>query len=680
MRPLAVLIHVVGAIAALLYALTSISGSRGNERPSNIVGPAAPQEAATPRGSAELDEIVPPTTIEPRPTRVAATLDDIANNTRVAFGGGIEGLVVDKENMPVAAARVSLVNKRPGAFSDTIQLMHDQPPPKPTREMTTGADGSFRFANLDPNKAWTIIVTHDDYSRAEEGPIPVPENSTRRETIRLEAGLSCEGYVVDADTQVPIAGAKLVVDNPLAAFIPAARRNNTGRLETETDVEGRFVFKNVSRGQKTLLITAQGYATQVHNNFQMLILSDPDRRVRANRVQTKQWKSNNQVFELQRGMSIGGRVLAPDRSGVEDVKIEALSQTGAVGSRGEAISLAGGEFLIDGVAEGLYTLKVTAEGYQANPVPRIEAGSPDVEIVLAEQGSVRGKVLSPEGRPFAGAFTINVRAYHPGNPLPGAPVATKAFRSGGSFEVQGVPEGHYVVEALASQYASSMSDPFMVTQGIATDEIVVKMSLGGRLAGHIVDSYTGEPIAGAQVSTHDNNWMDNDIFELFGSLSSSSLSKQETTTDSDGNFEFKLMTPGEYQVQVKAKEFTTLTMNDVTVRVNERTEIGTKALVKGAVVWGIVYNDAGNIEPGSMVQLSPMDNSKLWAGQKTRTDADGKFRLKNVQAGTYRLYAQRQAKPASSPWDGVADMRNSETRITIADGGEYQYDLNLGRK
>ena len=140
------------------------------------------------------------------------------------------------------------------------------------------------------------------------------------------------------------------------------------------------------------------------------------------------------------------------------------------------------------------------------------------------------------------------------------------------------------------------------------------------------------------------------------------------------------MTPGDYQVQVKAKEFTTLTMNDVVVRADEKTDIGTKALVKGAVVWGIVYGDAGNIEPGSMVQLSPLDNSKLWAGQKTRTDADGKFRLKNVQAGTYRLYAQRQTKPASSPWDGVADMRNSETRITIADGGEYQYDLNLGRK
>ena len=680
MRPLAVLILVVGAIAALLYALFSISDGRGSERTNTIVGPAAPQEAATPRGPANLDEVVPPTPLDPEPTRVATKVDDVTISTRGAFGGGIEGLVVDAEDLPVAGAKVSLVNKRPGAFSDTIQLMHNQPPPKPVQEMTTAPDGVFRFANLDPAKAWTIIVTHEDYSRAEEGPIPVPENSTRRETIRMEAGLSCEGYVVDADTQVPIAGAKLVVDNPLAAFVPAARRNNSGRLETETDNEGRFVFKNVSRGQKTLVITSAGYATQVHNNFQMLVLSDPDRRVKNNRVQKKQWKSSNQTFELQQGMTIGGRVLAPDRSGIEGVTIEALSQTGAVGSRGEAVRLAGGEFLIDGVAVGLYTLKFTAEGYQANQVPRIEAGSPDVEIVLAEQGSVRGKVVTPEGRPLAGAFTINVRAYHPGNPLPGAPVATKQFRNNGAFEVEGVPEGNYVVEALATNYASSLSDPFMVTQGIATDEIVVKMSQGGRLAGRVVDTYTGEPIAGAQVSTHDNNWMDNDIFPLFGTLSSSSLSKQTTSTDADGNFELKLMTPGDYQLQIKCKEFTTLTMNDVSIRADERTDIGTKALVKGAVVWGVVYGDAGGIEPGSMVQLSPLDNTKLWAGQKTRTDADGKFQMKNVQAGTYKLYAQRQTKPASSPWDGVADMRNSEIQITIADGGEYQYDLNLGRK
>jgi len=681
MRPLAVLILVVGAIAALLYALTSVSGGRATTD-TNIVGPAtATREATGPRPPAKFDPVVIPEPIE-TPTRVAATTMDIAVQTRGAFGGGIEGLVVDNEDIPVGGAKVSLLNKRPGAFSDTIQLMHNQAPPKPVQEVTTQPDGTFSFANLDPKKPWTIVVTHSEFSRTEEGPIPVPENSIRRETIRLERGLSCEGYVVDADSKVPIVGAILVVDNPLAAFVPAARRNNTGRLEAESDEQGHFVFKNVSRGQKTLVITASGYATQVHNNFQMLVLTDPEKRVRNNRVQRKEWKSSNQTFELLQGMAIGGRVLAPDRSGIEGIKVEALSQTGAVGSRGETLSVAGGEFLIEGVAEGLYTLKVTAEGYQTNPVPRIEAGDMNVEIVLAEQGSVRGRVLLPTGKAITGAFTVQIRAYHPGNPLPGSPVTKQSFRSPkrGAFEVIGVPEGNYIVEALATGFASSLSDPFMVTQGIATDEIVVKMSYGGRLSGRIVDTYTGEPIAGAEVSTNDNNWMDNDIFQLFGSLSSSSLSKGVDTTDADGRFEFKLMTPGEYQVQVKQKDFTTLIVNDVLVRPDEETDMGTKALVKGAVVWGIVYAEDGSIEPGSMVQLSPLDNAKLWSGQRTRTDAEGRFEMKNVQAGRYRLHAQRQAKPASSPWDGVADMKNSETNIQIADGGKYQHDLNLGRK
>lgn len=683
MRPLAVLILVVGALAALLYALTSISGAdRGSSRSENIVGPATPTEANGPRSTADLNPVTVPVPIPDRaPERVVAEAGEGGAQPRGAFGGGIEGIVVDADDFPVAGAKVSLVAKRPGTFSETIQLMHNKPPPRPFKELTTQPDGTFSFINLDPNKPWTIVVTHEDYSRSEEGPIPVPENSIRRETIRLERGLSSEGYVIDADTQLPIAGAKLVVDNPLAAFIPAARRNSSMRLEAETDNQGYFVFRNVDRGQKTLVISADAFATQVHNNFQMLVLTDPQKRVKNNRVQRKEWKSNDQTFELQRGLAIGGRVLAPDHTGIEGVAVAALSQTGAVGSRGEAVTVAGGEFLIEGVSEGLYNITVTAEGYQATPKPRIEAGDLNVEIVLAKQGSVRGRVVLPDSKPLTRAFTIKIRSIHPGNKLPGAPLNQQTFRSpkGGQFEVSSIPEGNYVAEALATGFASSFSDPFQVTQGIPTDEVEIRMSAGGRLTGQVVDSYTGEPIAGAEVSTNDNNWMDNDIFQLFGSLSSSSLSKSKATTDGQGRFSFKLMTPGEYQIEIKRKDFTSLVFNDVVIRADEKTDLGTKAMNKGAVIVGVVYGPDGSAEAGAMVQLSPLDSAKLWSGQRTRTDAEGNFTLRNAQAGTYKLYAQKRAKPQSSPWDGIADMRNSEITVTIADGGEYQYNLNLGR-
>ncbi len=70
-------------------------------------------------------------------------------------------------------------------------------------------------------------------------------------------------------------------------------------------------------------------------------------------------------------------------------------------------------------------------------------GSAPLTIGLVS-GSVRGRVLDPDGRPLAGAFVLLSPADRPDRPWP--PAATDAR---GTFTFRGLPPGRYAIEARA---------------------------------------------------------------------------------------------------------------------------------------------------------------------------------------------------------------------------------------
>ena len=152
MRPLAVLILILGASAALVFALVSmLGGDRGDQGTLGvkdlIVGPAEP---ATSTPSADL--------AEPAPVAPAAGLDRKPAESRTGSGGGgafegfIVGTVVTEDGDAVSGATVSLLSTpgRPGQYSEVIRLMNNSEPPKARARAKTGADGGFRFESLPP--------------------------------------------------------------------------------------------------------------------------------------------------------------------------------------------------------------------------------------------------------------------------------------------------------------------------------------------------------------------------------------------------------------------------------------------------------------------------------------------------------------------------------------------------
>lgn len=685
MRPLVVLLLVLGSLAALLVALMTLGDGRHGEGPQGaILAPAAPH--AEP--AADLQD--PAVAVEPRaqsvevePSRKAVQPARDPMGPKLAFGA-IHGKVLDDQGEPVSGAQVSLFDSKPSSLGEDYFLLSGNERPRPSAKFETKADGQFRFDQLDPRRDWSLEVSHERFEYwASQVAIPVPEGGVYPETIILSPGQIMSGVVRSTASGRPIEGVLLVAENPFALMRPKNKRAQ-GRIEAKTDANGAYSFPNLgaSPGQnRTLTLTAPGYATQVHNNFMMVDYSESSNRIKNSKQEQVHRISRTKDFELEPGRSIAGRVVGPDHAGKSGVEIEAMNQTGTVGSTGEAVSGKNGEFLIEGLAEGIYTLRVTTPNYDAAPLQRVETGSTSVVIELFELASASGKVIDADGRPLAN-FVVKARASNEINNAYGAVMAQRAVKGStdGSFELTGIPEGSYVMEGQAEGYASCFSEPFTATQGLVASDLVVRMTRGGSLSGQILDAYARAPISGAEVSTVENDWIDGDLWDLFGALEPSAMTKAKVYTDDKGRFSVDVMTPGTYQVQIRARGYSQLFVKDVEVIEGQNTEMPPQVLGKGASIDGIVYGRDTAIVSGSLVQITPTDLTDPGQARQTRSDGTGRFTLENLQPGTYDITAQRPSGGAANPFEALADINQSQITLSVDDGGHYEIELHLGPK
>jgi protocatechuate 3,4-dioxygenase beta subunit len=310
----------------------------------------------------------------------------------------------------------------------------------------------------------------------------------------------------------------------------------------------------------------------------------------------------------------------------------------------------------------------------------VEAGDTNVVIELFELATVSGTVVDGDGRPLS-KFVVKARASNEISPVYGAVVAQKSVSdSSGRFELSGLPEGSYVVEGLADGYASCFSEPFTATQGLATGDVVVRMTHGGSLTGKVLDAYDNSPVAGAEITTHENDWVDADFWEMFGALEPSAMTKAKVFTDQNGEFTIDVMTPGTYQVQIRARGFAPEFVRDVQIVDGQNIDLPSRPLIKGASISGIVYGRDSAVASGATVQLSPTDLNEMQGNRQTRSDGTGRFAIESVRPGTYTLTATRPAGGAANPFEALADMKASEVTLTIEDGGRYEMELYLGSR
>lgn len=300
------------------------------------------------------------------------------------------------------------------------------------------------------------------------------------------------------------------------------------------------------------------------------------------------------------------------------------------------------------VSIGNNSIAVRADGY-ADAVAQVAAyGKLRRDFDLVPEAVVAGRaVRADDGSAVPGARVMLV-SERPR--FDGVPFFTTIADGDGQFRFHGVGRGSYTLSASASHLITA--EPQAVTADVSAPVEDAKCVLSAALsvAGRVVDS-NKKPVVGATVSiqTMRFDWTSFD---------------EGVVTQTDGSFVFDHLMPGDYRVSVrdyslaKAARQLTLDKSDLNDVVLEVETLGT---IAGRVT------RAGKPVEGAAVNAKPVDEkTRAFEDYVTvvKTDADGRFTLRGLHAGTYNVYAQSERVGAFTQGPLVT-LANAENKTGV---------------
>lgn len=651
MRPLVVILLVLAAVGALIFALSNLGGDSGGS--TSGVGPVGPRTVERPdQPTPTLD----PRTREAAPATVRETTPDPARVIEggLGFANRLSGLVQDEKGAPVRGAKVTLT--RHGA--QVITFVNEAVDRSDDRGTETNASGAYSFTNVTPYSHYALIVSHPDFARVEEQASPVgPEGDVQEPPIVLRNGARLYG-VVRNSVGDSVAGAQLTL---YGTFHGLGANDSPDQLVAQSDNLGNYQFLNVPPGHRTLSVTADGYGNATVGGLQLERV-DVERDV---------------VLELAE--MICGTVVGPGNIPIEGARVIAQSfASGPRQSRDEAVTDVDGRFCLEHVKPGQYTVAVAKQGFKPGREPRVEAGDTRLVFQLSPKSSISGVVLARDtGQPVP-TFQVQLRVAYENTEATGKMGSVMTVQNPrGEFLVDDVAEGTYVVEAVAEGYAPTLSERIRVGSSQEVVGITIQLAQGGAITGQIVDP-EGKPVAGAMIETRDTTWTD-DYFTavVLGDQFPTNASTKQARSDGEGNFTISALTPETYQIRIKTDRFTELVKADLRVVEQGTLNVGRIQLEAGGTITGTVVGADGQIVPGAQIQLRPDGASSGISMRTGKADAQGVFVLRNVKAGNYKISALIGGGEADI-FGGLANQSRSERSVVVTGGREQRVELKLG--
>lgn len=572
--------------------------------------------------------------------------DELAS---VALGTGIlRGEVVDPEGKPVGGAQVTLTR-----FGSESFFLADPDPSKDVNTLT-GSDGTFEFDGVPVFSDYALIATMTGYTRTEVPSIVVQDGKvTEVPTITLGTGVVVRGRVTDSGGNF-VSGAKLVLSQSVFNVRVADANQTDGAVEVESDESGLFQFNNVAPGANyAMRISADGYGSITELGIP--VLEDKD---------------TEKDFVLEVASLIAGTVIAADTGeAIPGVTIEAYSVNN-VKARSATTSKTGetGEFEIADINPGPYQLVARHPRYKPEARTRVDSGEMDVSITLQPLPMVSGQVVDlASGKPLD-RFEVQLRqsiANSEGlsSAVPGT--RTRFENTGGRFEILAPKSGEFIVEAIASRYAETNSDPFQVQTGTDFSGVVIRMTRGGSIAGTVLGE-NGQPLEGAVIETRDKEWSDDLFWQSLGAAAPGNATETSAKSGADGTYKLTALTPANYQLVVRHRDYAVKYVKDLIVAEGQEFAAPSIQLEKGAVVAGMVLGPNGSPMAGAVVKMYP--TSAGGSQHTASTNPQGEFSVKNIRAGSYKIHATRARKGGDSPFQENSDLKRTQRTITVQNG------------
>ena len=487
-------------------------------------------------------------------------------------------------------------------------------------------NGRYRFQRFPHGEAYVRAFADgyncliDSYSLYLVAQIPSPEVIV----LRQVPGPSLGGVIQD-EAGAPLEGA-LVEIYAAGGCWPDPMR---------TTADGRFEFSSLTSESYAIRVHADGYLSQ--------------------RFDVKQGRDDH-VIVLSRGIEVRG------------VVVEAGTGRALAGARvmvgGDRIGHTGSEgtFSVTGLPSDLGVISVDHAEYLPLTVELPEGDSAaayDLGTLRLARGQVR---------------TLSVREAESGAPVAGAVIElsvsgndTSAERTGttltdGTVEFGGLPVGAGKVSARARGYLPLEKVAFHVEEQAGEDgdgPAALELVRGGVLRGRVFGR-RGDPVAGASVKVElsDSEQAKSD------EASSEALSSVEEFTDLLGQFHLSGLPAASVIVVASSTSQRPGASEIVEIIHGEEVDGVDVRLPAGGQIEGTVFDERGQGLPGVTVSAfydgddrgdeATRYKLKLLRGRqkdpvKGLTDDKGRYTLKNLLAGGYRLYAEAPARIQPAP-------------------------------
>jgi protocatechuate 3,4-dioxygenase beta subunit len=460
---------------------------------------------------------------------------------------------------------------------------------EPRGRAVAGPDGAFRIGGLLRGR-YEILAIREGFARA------IVFADAGREDLRLALapGSAIAGRISGPD--LPLGGAEVLV----------FREDRALESEARTAANGRYRVPGLTPGPKSVVVRAPGF-----------------RPVRKMGVAVELGTDTILDLTLEPGLVVAGRILDGEGAPLAGASVTVLPLAGM--PQPPVLSGPDGSFAVEGLPRGQVRIQADLAGYGRRELFGIEAGSRDVEVVLARTGAIRIRVTGGDGA----IDSFWVRHYRMAdNPQIGWRNRLTAGRRAvegavdGRHRIDGVASGRYVVEAGASGRAPGRVEGVEVPASGESEEVLLELGPAAEVRGRVVRAEDDSPVAGADIVVN----------HALGGMPIAP-SDVRTTSAADGTFRLTDQAPGSLSLTVSHANYATAVLTrDASVEAGDPVVVRLSA---GGTITGTVYDERGRPMPAALIVATPV--LALTDRRQASTDGDGRFVLERLPAGTVNV-------------------------------------------
>ena len=545
----------------------------------------------------------------------------------MSFGGTITGKVTDERELPIPSVEVVFNSHEfPSDPSSSKLVAHTRP------------DGSYAIDHAPPGGGG-MKVSSSGYVEQSRS-VTVPEASiTDNVNFRMISGRGISGRVTT------LAGK--AISNARVSASP--KSGATGRDDAITDKEGRYTLKNLGAGNFDLRASFKMKTSLGEQSYVFMLKDIPSGEGMAD-------------FDCDVNPAAAGIVKGEDGKGVDKFTLSLRSLTDKSVGQDFVFNLdrnydaARGIYNVMNIPRGVYSLKVTAQGYEVYEDESVFVG-PKMntalkDIRLKQAGGVFGTLISGKSKRPVNNVLVKLSDLSLPEDDPKRAAASARTDFAGRFHVNTVGAGNYSVAFQHPNYVPLTLAAVRVEKRKPTDLGEVKLTAGGTVQGTVTD-LQGEPVSGMEVRA------------------SGVEPRKRTRTDGGGNFILQGIPEGRVPIVLEGKYGDRQVYQFQTVMVEpEESETANFMVEVSANLRGTLLASEGPTASGE-VNIHPFDENAVVLDRiKYSGNVDAsRYSIDKVPSGQYFLWSNGLA--AGSPfslWRNIFLRRGSNNQELAMSG------------